>query len=593
MSCQHVVILSDMYLRTVKVRSSSGTVNEYVRVVEAYRDSGKVKQRTLAELGRKDLLVELLPKLQRLLGQCAGTESAQSTGLEILDASTWGPILAVRCLFDQLGLWSVLDSTLGKAKGVPFADRAFVLIANRLIHPTSEHGLAGWLETDFVCDRQGRRFMANWHQRNRVRVHFSQLEAWYRTLDQLLAAKEAIELALYHRLRDLFSFKPDLVLYDITSTYFEGAGPVGFATNGYSRDEKPHNVQVIVGVVMVAGWPIAHHVWAGNRLDHTTVSEAIRDLHQRFGFNRLVFVGDRGMVTDDNLEGIIAQKNGYLVGIKRRRNQKLTQWLAAVDEAKWISCPVGITARERTNPPRTRAQEIASGIDGMRVIVVDSDERRAYEQEMRQRSMERTRTALEKIEQRAAAGKLKQPEKIGAAAERALQRSHGYRYYSWDVHKGRFRYCENTAGLKREKGIEGRYVIATSETALSVLEVVAIYKELSDVEKGFRHLKDVLAVRPIYHQIETRVKAHIFVAALALLVQRLLHRRLQQAGTNLSPERAMQALATVRHVTIRLDGQPERRGVSAGCPDARQVLKALKLTDLKPPKPPDGAESVM
>jgi transposase len=582
-----------MYLRTVKVRSSNGTVNEYVRVVEAYRDKGKVKQRTLAELGRKDLLVELLPKLRRLLGQDAGTEPAQSEDLDVLDASTWGPILAVRALFDQLGLWSILDATLGKAKGVPFADRAFVLIANRLIHPASEHGLAGWLETDFVCDRQGRRFLPNWHQHNRVRVHFSQLEAWYRTLDQLLAAKERIELALYHRLRDLFSFKPDLVLYDITSTYFEGAGPVNFARNGHSRDEKPHNVQVIVGVVMVAGWPIAHHVWAGNRLDHSTVPEAIRDLHQRFGFNRLVFVGDRGMVTDDRLEEIIAQKNGYLVGIKRRRNTKLAQWLAAVDESKWISSPVGITAQERTHPPRTRAQEIPSGIDGIRVIVVDSDERRSYEEDMRQKSMQRTRTHLEKLQKRVAAGKLKQPEKIGAAAERALQRNHGYRYYSWDIHQGGFRYFENAEGLKREKRIEGRYVIATSETALSVLEVVAIYKDLSDVEQGFRQLKDVLAVRPIYHQVETRVKAHIFVAALALLVQRLLHRRLEQAGIDFSPERAIQALATVRHVTIRLDNQPERRGVSGGCPDARRVLKALKLTELKPLVPPEGQETIM
>jgi hypothetical protein len=340
-----------MYLRTVKVRSSNGTVNEYVRAVEAYRENGKVKQRTIADLGRKDLLVELFPKLRRLLNGHSDTQTAASSELQILDASTWGPILALRALFDQLGLWSILDATLGKAKGVPFADRAFVLVANRLIHPASEHGLAGWLETDFVCDRQGRRFLPNWHQRNRVRVHFSQLEAWYRTLDQLLAAKERIELALYHRLRDLFSFKPDLVLYDITSTYFEGAGPANFAKHGYSRDEKPHNVQVIVGVVMVAGWPIAHHVWAGNQVDHSTVPQAIRDLHQRFGFNRLVFVGDRGMVTDGNLEGIIAEQNGYLVGVKRRRNKELAEWLAAVDEAKWISCPVGITARERTNPP--------------------------------------------------------------------------------------------------------------------------------------------------------------------------------------------------------------------------------------------------
>jgi transposase len=582
-----------MYLRTIKVRSSSGAVNEYVRVVEAYRDHGKVKQRTVADLGRKDLLAELFPKLKRLLGYENDSAAPPDNDLDILDASTWGPVLAVRALFDQLGLWTILDAELSKAQDVPFADRAFVLIANRLIRPASEHGLAGWLETDFLCDRRGRRFVPHWHQHQRVRVHLRQLEAWYRTLDQLIAAKEKIEVALYHRLRDLFSFKPELVLYDITSTYFEGAGPVGFAKHGHSRDGKPHNVQVIVAVVMVSGWPIAHHVWAGNEVDHATVGKAIADLHQRFGFKRLVFVGDRGMVTTDNMETITKGGHGYLVGLKRRRNKKLDRWLKAVDQTKWTDCPVGITAREKTNPPRTRAQEVPSGVAGMRVIIVDSDERRAYEEAMRQKSMERTRQALEKLERRVATGKLKQPEKIGAAAERLLQRNHGYRYYSWDIHQGGFRYFENAKGLENENGIEGKYVIATGESELSVLEVVAIYKDLSDVEQGFRQLKDVLAMRPIYHQIEQRVKAHIFVAALALLVQRLLCRRLEEAGIDFSAERAMEALSTLRLVTLRLEGQAERRGVSGGCPDARRVLKALKLTELNPPAPPAGEKTVM
>ena len=168
-----------------------------------------------------------------------------------------------------------------------------------------------------------------------------------------------------------------------------------------------------------------------------------------------------------------------------------------------------------------------------------------------------------------------------------------YRYYSWDIHQGGFRYFENAKGLEREKGIEGKYVIATGESELSVLEVVAIYKDLSDVEQGFRQLKEVLAMRPIYHQIEQRVKAHIFVAALALLVQRLLCRRLEEAGIDFSAERAMEALNTVCLVTMRLEDQGERRGVSGGCPDARRVLKALRLTELKPPVPPVGEETVM
>jgi transposase len=583
-----------MYPRTVKVRSKNGTINEYVRVVEAYREDGKVKQRVVADLGRKDLLVELLPKLRRLLDGDAEGDSNDPADPRVVDASTWGPILVVRALFDQLGLWAILDQHLGHAKNIPFADRAFVLIANRLIAPASEHGLAGWLETDFVCDRMGRRFVPHWHQRRRVRVHPRQLDAWYRTLDQLHAAKDQIEVALYHRLRDLFSFKPDLVLYDITSTYFEGAGPHDFAKHGYSRDGKPQNVQVVVGVVMVAGWPIAHHVWAGNRIDHTTVQDVISDLQKRFAFGRLIFVGDRGMVTDENIEAITKDEHGFLVGVKRRRNAQIDGWLDAVDDTKWVRCPGGINTQERkTDPPRTRAQEVDSGDPDLRVIVIDSDERRGYEQAKREQAMERGRQRLEKLKGRVASGGLKRPEKIGAAVERIMQKYHGYRYFDWQLRDGALEFTESEARLGREKKIEGKYVVMTTEKGLGVLDAVAMYKELTDVESGFRQLKDVMALRPIYHQIEMRVKAHIFVAALALLVQRLLGRRLNEAGVDLSSARAMQALETVRLVTFRLKGQPERRGLAGGCPDARLVLKALKLVDQRPPVPPEGQEAVM
>ena len=441
----------------MKVRSSSGTINEYVRVVEAYRDAGTVKQRLVADLGRKDLLVDILPKLKRLLGGDVGQEDTTPADPEVVDASTWGPVLVVRASFDQLGLWAILDQNLGRAKGVPFADRAFVLVANRLIAPASEHGLAAWLETDFVSDRQGRRFVPHWHQCRRVRVHPRQLDAWYRTLDQLLAAKDRIEVALYHRLRDLFSLKPELVLYDITSTYFEGAGPHDFAQHGYSRDGKSQNMQVSVAVVMVAGWPIAHHVWEGNRVDHSTVPEVINDLRNRFEFGRVVFVDDRGMVTDENIESITKDNHGFLVGIKRRRNPKLDAGLDAVDDTKWIDCPGGINAQERkTNPLRTRVQEVPSGSPDLRVFVIDSDERRGYEQAKREQAMEQARQKQEKLKERIASGDLKRPEKIDAAVERIMQKYHGYRSFDWKLEDGSLEYTESKTWLGREKRIEGK-----------------------------------------------------------------------------------------------------------------------------------------
>jgi transposase len=581
-----------MFVRTVKVPSSSGNVNEYVRIVESYREQGKVRQRTIADLGRKDLLQSLLPQLQRVLQGLPKVEG-QEGDVEVLQAATWGPVLVVRALFEQLGLWGMLDDLLGQTRSdVPYADRAFVLIANRLIRPKSEHGLASWLETDFVCDRRGRRFVPRWRRRGRVRVHHQQLDAWYRTLDRLVAAKEPLEVRLYEQLRDLFSFRPDLVLYDITSTYFEGAGPSDFAKHGYSRDGKSQNVQVTVGLVMVAGWPIAHHVWEGNRVDATTVDEAVTDLMQRFSFGRIIFAGDRGMVSERNLAAFRERRQGYLVGLKRRRNPQLDAWLQALDEARWEECPMGINAQESKTPPRTRVQEVATDDPEQRVFVIDSDERRAFEQSKREEAMQRTRVKLESVERRVREGKLKSPTQIGAAAERALRAHRGYRYYDWRLHGGAFEFFEHPVELEREKRLEGKYVVATSEKDLTAQDAVAMYKELMEVERSFRNLKDVLAMRPIHHRVQPRVKAHIFVAALALLVQRLLKRRLEAAGVDLSPETAMETLQTIRHVTFDIDGQ-RRTGISAASPRAHQVLKALGLRHLRPPDPPPTQSTVM
>jgi transposase len=607
-----------MFIRTVKVPSSSGAVNEYVRVVEAYRDNGKVKQRVVADLGRKDVLTRLLPNLQRVLLGTPTPIGEDPDAIEVVDASTWGPVLAVRTLFEELGLWALFEALLPRAKkGPSFAERAFVLLANRLIRPASEHGLARWLETDFVCDRQGRRFVPHWQQKGRVQVHHRQLGAWYRTLDVLIKAKDKIEVALYHRLRDLFSLKPDLVLYDITSTYFEGAGPEDFAKHGYSRDGKPQNVQVVVGMVMVAGWPIAHHVWAGNRIDATTVQEVVADLRTRFAFGRVVFVGDRGMVSDDNIEALERDGHGYLVGMKRRRNAELDGWLQKVDEAKWLDCPVGITAREKKeNPPRTRVQEIdlsaatdaeaeadpdaatpatpgaAAVASPRRVFVIDSDERRSYEQAKRTQAMERTRVKLESVRRRVADGALTDAARIGAAAERALRAHKGYRYFAWKLHEGVFEFFEEPVHFAREKRLEGRYVISTTETSLSALDAVALYKQLTEVERGFRRMKDVLSMRPVYHQVEPRVRAHIFVAALGLLLQTLLQHRLDAAAVDLSAEQALQALETVRHVRFEIGGE-SRTGVSVSNLRARQVLNALAITNVRPPNPPVGDLTVM
>ena len=399
---------------------------------------------------------------------------------------------------------------------------------------------------------------------------------------------------MYGRLRDLFHFEPDLVFYDLTSVYFEGHGPAGLAKHGYSRDGKPRHVQVVVGVVMVAGWPIAHHVWAGNTRDSKTVTEVIADLTQRFAFRRVVFVGDRGMVTEKNLE-VLQEADGdwgFLLGMTRRQNPEAEALIDCVVEEHWLNCPSGINGQEAKVKQRTRVQEVVCARAGVRVFVVDSDQRRDYEQRQREKAMERVRLSLEKLQTRVAQGRLKDPAKIGAAAQRILSRNHGHRYYAWELVAGRFEFVEHPVNLPREKKYEGKYLIQTDQADMTPLEAVAQYKELNEVERGFRSLKDPLGMRPIWHHHERRVRAHIFVAALAFLLERMLERALQDGGVPLSAQAALTALQTIRHVRFQVDGQ-ERTGVTPGSPHARQVLRALQITQLRPPVPPDGTPATV
>jgi len=166
------------------------------------------------------------------------------------------------------------------------------------------------------------------------------------------------------------------------------------------------------------GWPIAHHVFAGNRLDQTTVGEVVDDLQKRFELGRVVFVGDRGRVNVKNLEKLRKQEWGYVVGLQRRRRQNIYEYIQEAEkQGQWQDCPVGITAEEKATPPKTRVQEVAGKEPGVRVFVVHSEEREQYERGMRQQSMERARQELEAL-QRVEKGDLKEPEKIGAAAAR-------------------------------------------------------------------------------------------------------------------------------------------------------------------------------
>jgi transposase len=169
---------------------------------------------------------------------------------------------------------------------------------------------------------------------------------------------------------------------------------------------------------------------------------------------------------------------------------------------------------------------------------------------------------------------------------------YGHRYFDWELRQGKFHFFEHPVNLAREESLEGKYVIRTGEPNLSAVEAVAAYKELNEVERGFSHLKSPLELRSVYHLKEARVRAHVFVAALALLPDRALEKSLHAAGSSLSTPFAWQALEMVRCVEVEL-GQRRKICVTRGNQHVSEVPRARRIAELDPPPPPEGRECLM
>lgn len=234
-----------MYPRVNTVKQGGKTYH-YLQILQSYRQQGRTRQRLVANLGRIDLLSENLDRLVSSLSKYCKNSLVAPEQIRCREALLWGPLLLARHLWQQMGLSEIIYKHCQSSRlKFDAAQTSFVLVANRLCEPASEHGLARWLEHTFVCDSQGHRWQPDWipveyvSKQQRVKVSHKQLKQWYRTLDVLLAAKEKIEQALYFRVRDLFNLKVDVVFYDLTSTYFCRKQPKGnLRRHGQSKDKS-------------------------------------------------------------------------------------------------------------------------------------------------------------------------------------------------------------------------------------------------------------------------------------------------------------------------------------------------------------------
>ena len=533
-----------MFLKTKRVRRANRTY-EYLTLVESVRINGTNTHKTLFRLGEASALRESgeLDRIIAALTAHAERRYVDVEGLEVEHAPMLGTMAAVRQLWDELDLQGMFDRLEVEA-GCEFslADAMFAMVAGRLVDPASKRRTHRWIVEDVVAPEG---------------FSFPTLDQYYRALDVVTEHKEAIERHVYGAVCDLTNLNLTLACYDLTSSYLEGdpGSSARFPSKafGYSRDRRADRPQVVIGLLTSGdGIPIAHHVFAGDTSDSTTLTEVLEDLVARFAVGRICVVADRGLISESNIDEVEGADCDWLFATKLRRRKDVAAVLAAAaeaDDADWGEVD------------RFGSHVLDTSHGGRRYVVVFSKARERRDIRRRIELIAKTETKLLALEDRVRHGELVKATDIAAAAATILARSPVKRLFDVsDVAEGRFVYDYDHDALDYDEALAGHYVLTTSltpETA-DAAQVLAAYRSLQLVEERFRVLKSSLGLRPIRHWTESRVRGHIAMCVLAAVIESLIGNRLADADIrdpdldeqHLSADRAFQELDRIRQVTF-------------------------------------------
>jgi transposase len=578
-----------MFLRAT-TRKKDGKEHRYFSVVENKRvGGGRVLQRHVLYLGEIN----------------SSQEIAWRRSIEVLDEATQGArTLAlfaedrceavvpdesiVRLKLSQLrlqrprqwgacwlalGLWQRLELDAFWAERLPPSRKGtrwdqvlLVLVAYRLLSPGSEWRLhRHWFQSSALADLLG------------VDAAIADIHTLYDCHDRLLEHKDALFSHLVGRWRDLFNANFDVLLYDLTSTYFESDPPDDDEDKrryGYSRDHRPDCVQVVIALVVTPeGLPLAYEVLAGNTRDSTTLKDFLARIERQYGKARRVWCMDRGIPTEE----VLAQMRNaeppvhYLVGTPKGRLTRLEQ---ALLDKPWHAARPGVQVK-------LLAQ------DDELYVFAESRDRVAKERSMRRRQLKWLWARLNKL----STMKLMRDAllmKLGAAQTKAPA---AWRLIEIEVapRGARFTYRLDRAKLREVRRREGRYLLRTNLTESDPAKLWQFYLQLVEVEAAFKTLKGDLAIRPIFHQDESRIEAHIFIAFLAYCLHATLNQQLKVLAPGLTPRSVLEKFAAVQMIDVHIpttDGrelcltrytQPE--------PELKLLLAKLKLMLPAQPSP--------
>ncbi len=573
-----------MFLKT-HAREKDGEQHRYYSLVESVRTSRGPQHRTLAYLGELNTSVEAAWRKTISIFNGDGTEqqlelfasdapelpSGERVVQVILDRVRWerprdfGEVFLAHHLWRLLGLDELLAQQMpGGDEQVPWHVVAFILVAARLIAPSSELAIEESFYPRTALD-------------DVVGVPSDKVnkDRLYRALDKLLPHKSALEAHLKSRIGTLFKEPFDILLYDLTSTYFEGLAENNpAAVRGYSRDHRPDCAQIVIGLVVTkSGLPLGYEVFHGNRADATTLEEMMARMESLHGKASRIWVFDRGVASEKNLEALRAHGGSYLVGTPRTLLRKVE---SALIDGDWNVVREGIEVKLVPAPDGSTDT----------FILCRSADRRQKEAAIHDRFEKRIEEGLGRLVRAIDSGRLKSRDLLQQRLGRLkLECSRVARAYAINVSgEGEslsISWTKDTAKAAYARHAEGAYLLRTNLSGESEAELWRMYMQLNDAEAAFRTLKQDLSIRPIYHQLERRVEAHVLVCFLAYAMYRTLQRLGCDRGLQMTARRILSALSMIKSgdVVLPLINGPELRlrRVSRPDPQQNELLTRLGL----------------
>jgi len=544
-----------MYLRHT-IRKKDGKTHVYWRLVRSVRHGRKVVQQTVAQLGELD--AQGRARAQALARSITGdaADRSQRHLFDTDDTIDAVPVKLGKVRLERsrgfgavwLGwlLWQALklDELCGQLlppgrESVPWADMVATLVIGRLCEPSSELHLAEqWYRTTALEDLL------------QVAAQSVYAERLYRTLDRLLPHKQAIEQHLVKRFGELFDLDYELLLYDVTSTYFEGqCADASIAQRGYSRDHRPDCMQVNIALVVTRdGMPLGYEIFPGNTVDVTTVEEIVSSMERRFGKARRVWVMDRGMVSAENIAWLNETNRRYVIGTPRSELRRWARQLA--DKTDWRRIREDVEVK------------LCRGPEGKETFLLcRSAARMEKERAMHERFAKRIEAGLHSLARRIDKSQRRLDPKVlerqmGRLLERNARAAARYVILiqdddtsdsglrlNWQTH------CEWDEWVNLS---EGTYILRSNVHDWTDEELWKTYIQLTEAEAAFRIHKSDLAIRPIWHQKAERIKAHILVCFLGYALWKTLQQWQSRAGLGDSPRTILTELSRITAADVVL-----------------------------------------